>query len=172
MHAASLVRFGLCTLLCWVAVGCSHYRLGTGATVAFQRLYVAPVINDTPTPQVVAVVGAQVRESLLRDGRVSLVNSPEEADAILTITLQRLGREVATVRPDDTGLARKFNLTLESRVTLRAARSDQVYFADRPITSERQTFTDSGQLQAEYQTIPLLATSLAERIRNAVLDVW
>ncbi|GAB1487786.1 hypothetical protein MASR2M8_02270 [Opitutaceae bacterium] len=152
--------------------GCAHYQLGTGSTLTFQRLYVAPVANDTTLPQAVALVSAQIRETLLRDGRVTLVNSEEEADATLVVTLTNYGREVATVRPDDTGLARKFNLTLEARATLRDQRAGRLLFENRALTSQRQVFTDSGQLQAEYQTLPLLAASLAESVRNAVLDVW
>jgi hypothetical protein len=45
-------------------------------------------------------------------------------------------------------------------------------FENRALTSKKQAFTDSGQLQAEDQTLPLLAASLAESVRNAVLDVW
>jgi hypothetical protein len=76
------------------------------------------------------------------------------------------------VRPDDTGLARKFNLTLTAEATLRDQRAGTVLFENRALTSKKQAFTDSGQLQAEDQTLPLLAASLAESVRNAVLDVW
>ncbi len=166
-----LITTWLVALACF-ASGCSHYRLGTDGKLTFQRLYVAPVGNDTSLPQVIALVSTSIRESLLRDGRVVLVDSPDEADAVLSVTLTGYGREVATVRPDDTGLARKFNLNLNARCTLRDQRNGTVLFADRALSSRRQIFTDSGQLQAEYQTLPLLATSLAENIRNAVLDVW
>ncbi len=155
-----------------LASGCAHYQLGTGSKLTFQRLYVAPVANDTALPQAVALVSTQIRESLLRDGRVTLVSAEADADATLVITLTNYGREVATVRPDDTGLARKFNLTLEAKATLRDQRTGKLLFENRALSSQRQAFTDSGQLQAEYQTLPLLAASLAESVRNAVLDVW
>ncbi len=45
-------------------------------------------------------------------------------------------------------------------------------FERRPLQVRRQIFTDSGQLQAEYQTLPLLADALAERTLRAVVDVW
>lgn len=159
-------------LLALLSAGCANYRLGTGGTLAFQRLYVAPVANETTLPQAVALVSTQIREHLIRDGRVRLVSSAEDADATLVITLTDYGREVATVRSDDTGLARKFDLTLTAKATLRDQRSGDALFENRVLTSKRQAFTDSGQLQAEYQTLPLLANSLAESVRNAVLDVW
>lgn len=163
---------GLVALMLWLA-GCAHYRLGTGAGLAFEHLYIAPVENDTMLPQAVALVSTQVREAFIRDGRVALVATPAEADAVLEITLTRYGRTVATVQQRDTGLARKFDLTLDATLTLRDQRTGQALAENRSATSQREAFTDEhGQLQAEYQTLPLLASSLAENIAHAVLDVW
>lgn len=163
---------GLLTLALWLA-GCAHYRLGTGAELSFERLYIAPVENNTMLPQAVALVTTQVREAFIRDGRVALVASPEEADALLNITLAHYGRTTATVRTDDTGLARKFDLTLDATLTLHDRRTGQAFVENRAVTSRREAFTDEdGQLQAEYQTLPLLASSLADNIAHAVLDVW
>ncbi len=155
-----------------VVAGCSHYRLGTGTATGFATLYVAPVENATSLPQAVAMVGSQIREALLRDGRVTLVNSPDQADAILELTLSNYSREAATVLPTDTVLARKFDLDLDALCTLRDNRTGRILFENRPLKARRQAFTDSGQLQSEYQALPLLAAALADHIAHAVLDVW
>jgi hypothetical protein len=76
------------------------------------------------------------------------------------------------VRPGDTGLPRKLDVTLTAELTLRDNRSGTDRFTRRPVTVKRQLFTDSGQVQAEYQLLPLLAADLAEKARHAVLDVW
>lgn len=123
-------------------------------------------------PQASALVSTQLREAFLRDGRVTLVNSPEAADATLSVVINDYHRDVAAVREDDTGLARKFNLVLGVRCTLRDNRGGQPIFADRVIAATREAFTDGGQLQAEYQTLPLLAESLSGKIAHAALDVW
>jgi Lipopolysaccharide-assembly len=163
----------LALLACLIAwVGCAHYQLGTGATPAFRTLYVAPVANQTLLPQSQALMSTQLREAFLRDGRVTLVNSAEAADATLTIVLNDYHREVAASRADDTGLARKFNLTLGALCSLQDRRSGKTIFENRPVRAQREVFTDSGQLQAEYQTLPLLADALAARILHATLDVW
>jgi len=165
-------RGAFVALLALLAAGCAHYRLGTEGRLAFATVYVAPVENDAALPQAAALIGTQLREALLRDGRVSLAASPEAADATLSVTLAGYGREVATVRPGDTGLARKFDLTLDARCTLRDNRTGRAFFEARPVSVRRQAFTDDGQLQSEYQTLPLLAAALADRISHAVLDVW
>ena len=172
------VAFTIVFASCFLA-SCAHYQLGTQGQLAFTRLYVAPVKNDAALPQATAIFSAQLREAFLRDSRIVLVNSPEDADATLTVSLARLDRRVATVRPDDTGLARKFELTLNALCTLRDNRSGAALFEARPVEAMRQVFTtptpntrESDQLQAEYNLMPHLAKSLADRVAHAVLDVW
>lgn len=159
--------------------GCSHYQLGTEGKLTFTRLYIAPVENTAALPQAAAVFSTQLRDAFLRDGRIVIVNSPEEAEATLTVSLNQLTRNVATSRADDTGLARKFELTIHSICTLRDERTNTVLFEKRPVSVMRQAFTtptptatESDQLQAEYNLMPLLAQALADRVAHTVLDVW
>lgn len=170
----------LCTLLgLFLSTGCSHYRLGTTGKLSFHSLYIPPVENKAQMAQAVAVVTTQIREAFLRDGRVSLVNSAAEADATLAISLVSYARDTATARPDDTGLARKFNLNLTALCTLRNTTDNTVLFENRVIVVEQQIFAtatpqqaDSDQLQAEYQSLPQLAAKLADKVTHAALDVW
>jgi hypothetical protein len=168
-HLALVIPLALC------AIGCSHYQLGTGAKLSFRTLYVAPVENKTFLPQAREIVSTQLREAFLRDARVTLVNSPDAADATLSVVLTDYHREQASARAGDTGLARKFNLHLTATCTLRDHRGGaggKNLFAQRPVTVQRESFTDSGQQQSEFQTLPLLATALADKVSHAVLDVW
>ncbi len=151
--------------------GCSHYQLGTGSTPGFATLYVAPATNQTTLPQAREMLTTRVREAIARDGRVTLVNSPAEADATLTLTIVDYHRDVAAVREGDTGLARKFDLTLGVDCTLQL-RDGKTLFANRRIEGVREAFTDAGQVQTEYQTLPLLAELLARKIAHASLDTW
>ena len=114
--AAVLLLAGLCL------AGCSHYQLGTGAEPKFRTLYIEPVANKTMLPQSRALLSTQLREAFVRDARVALVNSSAEAQATLTVTITEYRREVRAVRQDDTGLARKFDLTLTASCTLRTSR--------------------------------------------------
>ncbi|MES1167459.1 MAG: LPS assembly lipoprotein LptE [Pseudomonadota bacterium] len=152
--------------------GCSHYQLGTGGTLAFRTVYAAPIENRTLLPQAHALVSTALREEFLRDGRVALVDSPGQADVTLTLTLTDYHRDVATVRPGDTGLARKFALTLGATVTLHDNRTGKDLFVQRPVDAVRDAYTDGGQLQSEYQDLPLLAGVLAKKVAHAALDVW
>lgn len=154
------------------APGCAHYQLGTGATPAFRSLYIEPVSNRTLLPQSQAVLTTRLRENFARDGRVALANSAETADATLSIVVQEYRREISVVRENDTGLARKFDVTLGATCTLRDNRAGKLLFENRPVNAMREVFTDSGQLQAEYHILPLLAEALAAKVVHAALDVW
>lgn len=169
---SSAVRLGLLLGAVIFFSGCLHYRLGTEGKLAFTTLYVEPVENKTLLPQARAIISTQIREALERDGRVQLVNSSTGADATLHITLREYHRDVASVRESDTGLARKFTLTLGATCTLHDNRGGKDLFTERIVNVQRDAFTDGGQLQSEYQTLPLLAQALADKVTHAVLDVW
>lgn len=151
---------------------CANYHVGTGAEPRFQTLHVSVVKSDVLLPQSVALVTTQVREAFLKDGRVRLVDSAAEADAELTLTLEDYHRDQTVARADDTGLARRYDLILQARATLTDRREQKTVFANQPLKVTRGVFTDSGQLQSEYQALPLLAEQLAERALHAVLDTW
>lgn len=169
MRLAALVLLSFCTL---GLVACSHYQLGAGAEPRFATLHVKVVRNETLAPQVVAAVTTQIREAFIKDGRVRLVDSAEEADAIFALTLDDYHRDATVARTDDAGLARRYDVVLSGHATLSDRRTRRDIFVQQPIKATRGVFTDSGQVSSEYQTIPLLAEQLAERAVHAVLDNW
>jgi hypothetical protein len=153
--------------------GCANYHLGTDSALSFSTIYVAPVVNETNLPQTVAIVSTQIREAFLKEPRVVLVNTPDEADVTLNVHLVKHSREGQTRLTSDTGLVRKFDVTLEAEATLHDNRSNKDIFKGRKLQAVRQVFTDGGQqLQAEYQNVPLLAESLAKSLVGATVDVW
>jgi hypothetical protein len=174
---SSLLRSRVSTLLFpvlgfLIAGGCSHYQLGTGSTPTFRTLYVEPIANKTLLPQSQALVTTRLRENFARDPRVQITNSAAGADATLVMVINDYHRDIGAVREGDTGLARKFNVTLGATCTLRDNRTGRAIFENRPIIAVREVFTDSGLLQAEYQTLPLLAEALATKVVHTALDVW
>lgn len=167
----ALLSVAGCAILGFTS-GCSNYQLGTGTTAKFSSVYVAPVTSEALLPQARVLVATQVREALLRDGRVTLADSAEQADAVLTIVLSSYDRQVVVSRQDDTGLARRFDVTLLAHATLVDNRTKQPYFTQRPLVAKRGIFTDSGLVPAEYEGLPLLAEILATETVHAVLDTW
>lgn len=166
---------------------CSHYRLGTGVQRDYESIFIAPVETNAVIPQSTALLSTQIREAFIRDGRLRVVNTRDEADAILTVKLDRLHRDTLTSLPSDAGLARTFGLVLDASATLRDVKGEKTWFADRPLRVERQIFTNDGtaiatkdgpylvplqQTQAEYTIVPTLGENLAAQLKSAVLDTW
>jgi hypothetical protein len=169
LASASTLLVATCLLL---TAGCANYQLGTGSTPPFRSLYVEPVANKTLVPQSQPLVSTRLREGFARDPRIQVTNTAGGADATLTVVINDYHRDIAAVREGDTGLARKFNVTLGATCTLRDNRTGQMIFENRPISAVREVFTDSGQLQGEYQSLPLLAEALATKVVHTALDVW
>lgn len=163
----------LSSVLCllWFT-GCAGYQLGTGTTPKFTTLFVAPVASEALIPQARVELTTRVREAFIRDGRVKLVANADEADAVLQITVSGYNRDVAVSRPDDTGLARRFDITLQARASLLNNRAKDAYFTDRVLEAKRGAMTDDGLVPAEYQLLPILGESLATEAVRAVLDTW
>lgn len=181
LASLALVAFAL------IGTACSHYRLGTGAQHDFESVFIAPVETNAVIPQSTALLSTQIREAFIRDGRVRVVNTPAEADAILTVKLDGLRRDTLTSLPSDGGLARTFGLVLEASATLRDSKGEKTWFADRRLRVERQIFTNDGttlatpdgpylvplqQTQAEYTIVPTLGENLASQVKSTVLDTW
>lgn len=169
-------RFPLSFLTLWLVIpflaGCSHYQLGSTGKLTFATLHVAPVKMVALVPQAEPIINTQLRAAFLQDGRLSLQNTSNAAEATLSVIVRDYYREVGTVRPGDTGLARKFVITMTAEATLTDNRSGKDFFTGRKLTIRRDVYTDSGQQQAEYQILPLLAEDLAAKASHAVLDTW
>lgn len=164
-------------VLCAVALGailagCGRYHPAREPEIGFTTLHVAVVKSEAIVPQAHALVTTRLREAFIRDGRVQLVDSADEADAVLSVVLEKYARDITVAQPNDTGLARRYDVTLTARATLTDRRGGRNIFAARSLQARRGAFSDSGNVQAEYQLLPLLAEKLAEEAVRATLDRW
>jgi hypothetical protein len=175
--------WGLLLAAAVLVQGCNHYQMGAGPAPSFATIYIEPAKNKTTLAQSRELVSTMVREAFIRDGRVELVDRQADADVSLQVTLVKYKRDNAANREDDNGLARKFTLKLTASCSLRDNRTGRMLFDGREIEVQREAFTDNGlglvpfgtsndQLQSEYNTLPLLAELLSDRVTHAVLDVW
>ncbi|MCX6949009.1 MAG: hypothetical protein NTX39_04995, partial [Opitutae bacterium] len=88
-------RLGLLTLLSAIGLGlglsswtgCAHYQLGSEPKTKFASLFIAPVLSSVSLPQAQVLLTTQLREAFIRDGRVTLTDSADTAEASLQISL-------------------------------------------------------------------------------------
>ena len=151
--------------------GCAHYHLGSPEGLPFDSIAIEITGNESSAPQVEALLAQNLVDALLRDGTLR-VTSPAHAEATLTVKIANYKRTLAATRSDDTTLARSFGLTLTVEASLIDNYTGKAYFINRRISTEDLAFVDSGLTQAEYQIMPMMARSLAQKIKDEVLSVW
>jgi hypothetical protein len=167
---------------CFFLIGCSAYRLGSPTEIPFDSLYILPTQNSSFAPQAQQLLSSQIRKSIIRDGRLSLANNPDKAAARLEIELIDYQRNSSAYSSDDVDVARSYSLLLLAKVSLWDARKNAYLFKDRTFQVSEQSYLgnpfDNSVISAnnfnaaEYNSMPLLTRSLAEKISDHVLSPW
>lgn len=166
-----------------LSVGCKSYTLGHPAELPFETIYIQPARNDSFAPQAQALISGQVREAVIRDGRVKLVAEPGKADALLRMTLSEYTRNAAARRQDDTEIAQNFDLTLGLQLDLYDQDNGSYFFQGREVEARTTGYTNNpyvdaavrdtqGLIQSEYNAMPRLARELGRKAADELLSVW
>jgi hypothetical protein len=166
--------FGITFLLFFSVLGGCRYALGPAGKLSFDRLYVRVVHNDSLAPQAGPLLSRALREEILRDVRTRLVNSPEDADAILTVRLIDYDQIPEAYRSDDTALAASFRLRLFALAHLNSSPSGKSLLKETLFNSNASTIT-SSQTETPVSRQPMMTTSrsLARQIAAFVnLTEW
>lgn len=172
MKAAYLRILFALSCLGLLAGGCAHYQLAGESALPFRKLYIEPVKNASFAPQAQALVSQELADAFLRDGQLKLVDIEADADAVLTVNLLQYERQLSATRRADTGVGRSFNLELTALVQLTDTETGKAYIKGREFRADQIAFTDSGTVDAEYQTMPLIARELAGDIKDAIIGIW
>ncbi|BET67695.1 hypothetical protein ASA1KI_26130 [Opitutales bacterium ASA1] len=151
--------------------GCIGYRFGSAPKPPFRSVHVAAPVNASFAPQSVALLGTVVRREIDRSADFRVADE-RRADAVLTITLRDLRRELSADRAGDTGLARKWRVTLTADCTLVDRNGGRTFFENRPVSAFDEIYTDSGQTTTEAQNMPVLMTRLGEAIARELASGW
>lgn len=151
-------------------LGCASYQAGDGSVVPFSSIKIDPVVNESLAPQINQVMNHDLREAFIHKSGLQVdTTSP---DAQLSVTLTTYNRETIATNSQDTGLARKYELTLTASCYLIDLNESKPLFSAREVTATVDIFLDAGQTQAETNAIPILSKKLSEAIANEVLQVW
>lgn len=164
-------------------VGCKSYQLGHPAELPFETVYIQPVKNDSFAPQAQALISSQIREAVIRDGRITLVADKKNADALLIVTLSDYTRRGAARRQTDTAVSTNFDLTLEAVVDLYDQKNESFLFKGRQHRARTSTYLDNPYnaagapatqsfIQSEYNAMPRIARDLGRKIADELLSAW
>jgi len=159
----SLPRLALLLGLLGILAGCAQYRLGPPGhtTGSPQSVYVAPVVNDSATPQVRALLTSQLRRAFAQSPAWRLNDDPTGA-AVLEVRLTDQRQSVGATRQEDTGRGLSFLTQLMAEATLTIPGEPPRTLS--AITVDGVVFDRPGQPEGTYQTLPHLTQRLAEQI--------
>ncbi|MGB0408434.1 MAG: LPS assembly lipoprotein LptE [Opitutales bacterium] len=173
-----LVGAGLISL-----AACKSYQLGHPTELPFETIYVQAATNDSYAPQAQALISSEIREAIIRDGRVKLVAGQNDADVILYVNLTDYKRQAGTRDQDDTEVAQDYAITLEAEIALYDPRNDTYLFKSRTVGEHTTAYAgnpyaDSGVLQtggliqSEYQAMTRIARGMGRKIADETLSAW
>lgn len=161
----------LIALECGLA-GCAGYRLGSMLPPHVKTVYVPIAVNNTSEPFIEADVTRSVVQEIQRDGSLRLAGTPDEADAILALTLTKFELEALTYERERRTAANEYRLLLRARTILTDAKLGRV-ITESPDVYGEGTFDVQGDLTSSKATaLPAAAKDLARRIVDSIVEAW
>ncbi len=171
----------LAAILC--LSGCARYQLGSPVDLPFKTVYLRPASDSSYAPQAQALLSSALRQTFIRDGRVTVLANAADADAVLEIDIDTYERRAGARQTDDTTLATDFDLIMGAVVDLYDNNAGRSLISDREVRARTTAFVrnpyaapgalqTSAYNQSEFEAMPRLARDLARRIADEVLSPW
>lgn len=177
MHFPATFTFLLTLLSLISSTSCSHYTVIPTDAAPFKSIYVHTISNKGYAPNVHTLFQNQIKQTILRDNRLTLANNPEEADTQLFITLDNYNRNVNTRSSVDAGRFNSLNLRILILVSLYDNQTNAYLLKNVPLESNESLFFDPVEAsvnhrELEYQVLPNITRDLTENILELILSDW
>lgn len=134
--------------------GCGYALVGRGSSLPsdVRRVYIEPLINQTPRSQVEQFLTRAIAEELVTRGRFTVVGGSGEADAVLSGTV--VGFTTTPVTFDADGRATEYEVAVTARMAFKRTDDDDDPENDPVLWSnDRYLFRESYPVEvseAEY----------------------
>ena len=177
MHAPKIFTFLLTLVLTLVFSSCSHYSVVPINETPFESVYVHTISNQDFAPNVHTLFQNQIRQTILKDGRLTLAKNPQEANTQLYITIEDYRRNVNTRSSVDAGRYNSLNLGLAIFVSLYDNKTNTFFLNNVSLDSHEFMFFDPLETsvthrEMEYQILPKITRDLSENILELILSNW
>lgn len=173
IRALSILTLGL------AVTGCGYTLVGRASNLPedVRRVHLEPLKNATTRPQVEQILTSAISTELLTRRRFEVVNTPEEADAILRGTVLSF-----TVRPvsfDAQGLAQSLEISIAADMKFQRrpgpageegeviwANSRYVFRQDYPLEEEGVAYFDRENIAIEETSQDFAQTLLTDLLEG------
>ena len=177
MHAPKIFAYLLTLALTLVSSSCSHYSVFTTDETHFKSIYVHSISNQDFAPNIHTLFQNQIRQTILRDSRLTLTKNPQDADTQLYISIDDYRRNVNSRSSLDPGRYNSLNLGLEIFVSLYDNETNSFLLNNVSLDSNEHLFFDHEETslkhrEMEYQILPKITRDLSENILQLILSDW
>lgn len=150
--------------------GCAGYWLGSALPPGVRTIHVPAFVNKTGEPLLEnETSGAAIRE-LQRDGTLRVVG-PDEADALLNVTLVKYRLEPLRYERNRPKTTAEYRITITAQVVLMDAAKRKALL--KKTVAGEATFVPGGNLAAgKRAALPIAARDLAHNIVEGVVEFW
>ncbi len=160
------------TLTALLLAGCAGYRLGSMLPPGVKTVYVPTVANETPEPFIEVDVTRSILQAIQTDGSLNIAREPEEADAVLTVTLRDYVLEPLAYELERRTAANEYRLLLRARVLLTDSKSGKV-LVENPLVQGEGTFEIIGDFTTSKASgLPAAAADLGRRVVDSIVEAW
>lgn len=156
---------------------CTHYSVIPTDAAPFKTIYVHTISNQSFAPNVHTLFQNQIRQTILRDNRLTLSKNPQDCDTQLFITIKKYNRNANTRSSLDAGRSNSLRLNLTILVSLYDNQTNSYLFKNTPISSNEALFYDPIETsvkhrEMEYQLLPKITRQLSENTLDLILSDW
>jgi hypothetical protein len=151
--------------------GCMGYRLGGSRPAGIESVAMAPVVNATGEPAIEIQVTHAMRERIQFDGRMQLVNDPENADALIEIRLTDFSMSPIAFRSDLKTTPLIYRLRITGTARLRSTATGEVL--SEASTYGEATFDFKSDLTTSKRDAePIAAREIAKFMLDDMIERW
>ncbi len=151
--------------------GCMGYRLGGIRPEGIETLFVAPVVNQTFEPAIELQVTHALRQRIQFDGRLKLVDSAEEADAVMEVVLTGYQLRAIAYRDDLKTTAEQYRIRITAESTLKDAQTGKA-ITESKTYGETTFYFESDLTTSKRNALPRAAQELAKFIVDDLVEQW
>ena len=151
--------------------GCMGYRLGGTRPEGIETVFVAPVVNQTAEPAIELQVTHALRQRIQFDGRLKLVNSADEADAVMEVVLTDYQLRAIAYRDDLKTTAEQYRIRITAESSLLDTKTEKVV-SESKTYGETTFHFESDLTTSKRSALPRAAQELAKFIVDDLVEQW
>jgi hypothetical protein len=147
------------------------YQLGGTRPVGVETVYMAPVINQTSEPAIELQVTRALRERIHLDGRLKQLNTRDQADAVIEITLTNYRLSPITYRNELKTAAQDYRLRITATARLKEAQTGKI-LSESTNYGEAVFRFESDLTNSKRNALPAAAQEIAKLLIDDLIERW